>query len=155
MKNKKDVIVLGIGNTIRGDDGIGIYILNYLEPKFKEKADFLSTEEMGLSLIDFLSGYKKAIIIDSMLTGKNEAGTVEIFKLSDFNSSNSKSAHYVGLPDLKLFAQRIGIDFPEEIYIIGIEVEDPYVISPEPSDRIRRKMPNILREVEKHIKNLI
>ncbi|MEO0254635.1 MAG: hydrogenase maturation protease [candidate division WOR-3 bacterium] len=152
---RKKYLILGLGNTIRGDDGIGIYLTKFLEKKFLNLADIISTEEMGLSLIDFLSPYEKAVIIDSIFTGKKDIGEIYIFKQKDFDSKQIKSNHYIGLPEIYKIAKKLKIPFPKELLIIGISVEDPYTIKPELSENLKKKIPEIITKIEKIIRDFL
>ena len=110
MSSKK-IIVLGIGNSILGDDGIGLRIVEDLSQYMKENIDFIQTEEMGFGLLDFLTGYDLAIIIDSVQTG-GIPGSINIFSIRDFKPEQSLSNHYVGLPQLAQMAGQLNIKFP-------------------------------------------
>ncbi len=152
---RKNYLILGLGNTIRGDDGIGIYLTKFLEKKLINLADVITTEEMGFSLLDFLSPYEKAIIIDSIFTGKNDTGEIYVFKEKDLNPKQIKSNHYIGLPEIYKLAKKLKIPFPKEILIIGISVEDPYTIKPELSENLKKKIPEIVIKIEKIIKDFL
>ncbi|MEN3045045.1 MAG: hydrogenase maturation protease [Candidatus Hydrothermales bacterium] len=152
MNNQKENVIIGLGNTIRGDDGIGIYITGFLSKKFKDLVDVVSTEEMGLSLLDFLSPYKKAVIIDSIYTGKQDTGNIYVFNGKNINDSELKSNHYIGIPELIHVARKLRLPFPKEILIIGISVEDPFTIRPTISEDLKNKIPEILNKIEKIIK---
>ncbi len=110
---------------------------------------------MGFSLLDIVSGYEKLIIIDSILTGKKEVGFVHEIKIDEILSSDLKSNHYAGIPDLYFLAKKFDIPFPEEVLILGIEVKDPFEIKEDFSDEIKEKIPEIEKEVEKRIRNFL
>ncbi|MEN3046865.1 MAG: hydrogenase maturation protease [Candidatus Hydrothermales bacterium] len=152
MSNQRKNVILGLGNTIRGDDGIGIYIAGFLTRKYKDLVDVVSTEEMGLSLLDFLSPYEKAIIIDSIYTGKQDVGNLYIFNGKDIQSNGIKSNHYVGIPELIQIAKKLKLPFPREILIIGVSVENPFTIRLSLSESLKNKIPEILDKIEKIIK---
>ena len=64
----KRTLVLGIGNTIRGDDGFGIETVRRLREQINMKdVDIEETSEAGFSLLSLMSGYEGAIIVDSMI----------------------------------------------------------------------------------------
>ena len=148
-------LVLGIGNSILGDDGVGIRVGQELESQFNHVADFIFTEEMGFSLLDFLSGYEEAIIIDSLVSGHKEPGEIVVMDLANFDAQFDLSNHYVGLPEMARMAQEIGVDFPSQITMIGIEVEDPYIISDDLSPIIQKKFPDIVRDVSSKLDELL
>jgi hydrogenase maturation protease len=146
----KRIIVLGIGNSILGDDGIGLRIVEDLSKTMNETIDFIQTEEMGFGLLDFLTGYDAAIIVDSVQTG-GIPGSIHLFSIRDFKPEQSLSNHYVGLPQLAAMANRLNIKFPGDISVIGIEVKDPYQITMTLSDELKKKYDCILEKVKEEI----
>lgn len=152
---KKKYLILGLGNTIRGDDGVGIYITKFLEKRLMNLADVITTEEMGLSLLDFLSPYEKVIIIDSIFTGKNDTGEIYVFKEKDLSPRQIISNHYIGIPEIYKIAKKLKIPFPKEVLIIGISVQDPYTIKPELSENLKKIIFEIVKKIEKIIKDFL
>lgn len=155
VKNHKETIVLGLGNTLRGDDGIGILMAAELERKFHTDADFICTEEMGLSLLDFLAGYQEAVILDSICTANHEAGTIHRLSLADFPPQAKRSAHYAGLPEAAALAKKLDIPFPEKVHILGIEVRDPFDVTTSLSPALQEKLPRILSELERILEQVL
>ncbi|MEO0266623.1 MAG: hydrogenase maturation protease [candidate division WOR-3 bacterium] len=148
--------MLGLGNSLRKDDRIGLYLIEKLKDKFKNKdIDFLATEEMGFSLLDIISGYEKLIIIDSILTGEKEVGFIHEIKIEDLLEGNLRSSHYAGIPDLYILSKKLNILFPEKILILAIEVRDPFEIKEDFSEELKEKIFEIERKVEEKIKEFL
>lgn len=152
MKTK---IVLGLGNTLRGDDGIGIAATMALAKKFAGRAEFVCTEEMGFVLLDYLSGYEEALIIDSICTGGGETGKIHCFSLEDFPPHPNGSAHYLGLPEAAQLAKEMQIPFPAKVHVLGIEISQPFDISPSLSPELQAKLPGILENLESLLRELL
>ena len=150
-----NTLILGLGNMLRGDDAVGIYVTMALEKKLEDGATVVCTEEMGLSLLDHLSGFDEAIIIDSISTAAQEMGKVHLLSLADFASNGHRSNHYIGLPEAALLAQRLALPFPETVHIIGVEVVNPYTISTSLSLPMQRRLPGILKEVEDTVRGIL
>ena len=68
-----NTLILGIGNTILTDDGIGIKIAQKLKEDNPE-LEVMETSEVGMALLELLDGYDKAIIIDSIKTEQGKPG---------------------------------------------------------------------------------
>jgi len=147
--------VLGLGNTLRGDDGIGILMAAELEKKLHTDAKFVCTEEMGLGLLDFLAGYQEAVILDSIYTANHEAGTIHRLSLVDFPPHTNRSTHYAGLPEAAALANKLDIPFPEKVYILGIEVQNPFDITTSLSPDLQQKLPQILSELEEILERIL
>jgi hydrogenase maturation protease len=83
----KNTIVLGIGNPLMCDEGIGIRVIEELQSasgNFPE-ADFLDAGTGGIAMVHRLEGYKKAILIDCALMGQ-QPGTIKRFTPDDVTS---------------------------------------------------------------------
>ena len=115
-------IVLGVGNLILGDDGVGIHVTREVKKQIND-LDITIDEAItgGMNLLDLLVGYDKAIIIDAVKSETAETGEVKRIPLSDFNTMNSCNPHDVSLVEAIKMAKRLGeTRIPTEIIIIGI-----------------------------------
>jgi len=122
------ILVLGIGNTIRGDDGAGIRAVEVLREYFKEYGifdiDIKETEEGGINLLGLLAGYKKAIIIDAIVTKDGKKGDIYRLTEKSFAATNvTHSTHQMGLSTIISKAEDMHIDIPGEIVIYAIDVQ--------------------------------
>lgn len=154
-KNKRDLVV-GVGNILLSDDGIGIHIIKRLEEeKSLADAEFL---DMGTSSMDL--GYyidenvRKMVIIDC-IKSKDEPGS--IFRLSPGDLVSKKkesfSLHQLKLIDtLKLVS--INTDFPETI-ILGIVPYDTSTFSEKLSPEIQKIFPDIYSRIFNVIKEFL
>ena len=111
------------------------------------QADFLVTEEMGLSLLDFLSGYESVILIDSACTGDKEPGELHLSTDADFEEISGPSNHYLGLPEIIRIARRLNIPFPVNFSVIGVEIQYSDLIAEGLSDDLKSKFPSIKQRV--------
>jgi len=140
-------LVLGLGNTILCDDGVGIHIANSIREKCSS-TEVLEASAAGFRIVDEMIGYEKLILIDSIITGSKVPGTLH--KL-DFDEL-SKTAHYASPHDISLFdAFRIvkdqGYTLPEEIIIYAIEVEDVETLSEQCTKKVQKTIPAITDQI--------
>jgi len=151
----KNLLVLGLGNDILSDDGVGIEVVRRLKKRFHgiEGIDFIETNEMGLSLLDFLAGYNHAIIVDSIITGRHKPGTILIFDRGDFNLPSACNPHHMGLDEILDLAEKTGIPIPEKIHIVAIEVSDPFTFSEGLTPEVKKALPGVLDTIEKIIRD--
>jgi len=115
-------IILGVGNHILGDDGVGVHVANELKTRI-HYPDITIEEALtgGMNLLDLLLGYDKAIIIDAVKTETGENGEVKRIPLSDFSTMHSCNPHDVSLTEAIEMAKKMGEKrIPKEIIIIGI-----------------------------------
>ncbi|MCG2820833.1 MAG: hydrogenase maturation protease [Candidatus Atribacteria bacterium] len=118
---------MGIGNTIRGDDGIGIYIAEEIKKKLvnkKNNVTVISTETAGLNLLDLIVGYSKLIIVDSIqVSSNNELGHIFKLEVNQINTSNSHfNSHDIDFSKLFKIGKKLGIKLPKKIKIYGIGI---------------------------------
>jgi len=149
------VVVLGLGNTILGDDAIGIRVVQAISPEFELRADLRFAEEMGFGLLDIISGYEVLVIVDSIQSGYKDPGEIHLIPVEDFPVQPVRSNHFVGIPELAGMADKLHIPFPHKTWVIGIEVKDPYLITEELSDSIKRRFCGIVAKVEDKLSTII
>lgn len=121
----KKTAVIGIGNTLRRDDGIGILILESLLKFYKrQQIDYLNFGTASFDLIQRLADYKKTLLIDGINAGL-AAGELRIFKIDDLDSSLGTalgSTHEFSLKSLFEIIKKLKIK--TKVYVAGIQVED-------------------------------
>lgn len=156
MKNKKHDLLIGVGNILLTDDGIGVHIIRYMEENDPfDNAEYL---DMGTSSMDL--GYyideniRKMVIIDSIKSDE-KPGTLFRMTPDDLVSKRdqSYSLHQLKLVDtLKLAA--IDTEFPETI-IIGIVPHDVRTFSESLSAEMQKIFPDIFARVVKAVKDFL
>lgn len=120
-------IVLGVGNLILGDDGVGIHVVNEVKKHLSKNSDVTIDEAItgGMNLLDLLLGYEKAIIVDAVKSEDAENGEVKRIPLGDFNTMHSCNPHDVSLTEAIKMAEKLGEDrIPKEIVVIGIMMKE-------------------------------
>ena len=118
-------LVLGLGNTIMSDDGIGPRVIEHLQQEGGLPADsiLLDGGTLGLDLLPHLEGVGQLIIVDAVETG-NEPGTIVrlVGEEVPVALETKLSPHQMGLKDL-LAVARLMDCLPEEIVLIGVQPE--------------------------------
>jgi len=119
-------IVLGVGNPILRDDGVGIHVVKQLKQHINDPNVTLDEALTGgMNLLDMIRGYDKAILIDAIKMKNGRNGEVKRFLLSDFSSIHSYNPHDVTLLEALQLAEKLGENrIPREIIVIGIVLEE-------------------------------
>jgi len=97
----KSILVLGVGNYLMGDEGVGVHIIQALAKKtLPDYVDILDGGTGGFLLLDSFSTYPIVIFLDATMDGK-PAGSISLIHpkfASDFPAA--LSVHDVGLKDM-------------------------------------------------------
>lgn len=127
MANKGDIAVLGVGNILLSDDGVGVLALEkfgemYSVPK---KVSLIDGGTGGLSLVSVFEGKSLVIMLDAVSADK-EPGTLLRFKGSDLDleemqSVRIESLHDIGMSELLALAALGGES--ADVVLIGMEPE--------------------------------
>ena len=146
-------LVLGLGNDILTDDGVGLVLTRRLRDVFKDSGsiDFIETNEMGLSLLDFLEGYQWAVIIDAIVTGTGKPGTLYVLEKDIFQHPQAGNPHHMGLDEILDVAEKMDLSMPEDLFVMAVEAKDLYSFSEELTPELEDAIPELLAEIAKII----
>jgi hydrogenase maturation protease len=119
-------LVLGLGNPILTDDGVGIKVVHALESRVDDSQVTLHESSLGgLNLLDILVGYDRAIIVDAIQTREGTTGNVYHLKSDDFEPCLHMScAHDVDFATALELGRRLELRLPRDITVVAVEVQD-------------------------------
>jgi len=125
MKNKQ-TLILGVGNSLLGDEGAGIHALNLLQSQYPNipGITYVDGGTLSFSLASYIEDCDKLIVFDAA-EFKSPAGTVRTLigdAMDAFLGAAKRSPHEVGLLDLFDIARLTGT-LPEKRALIGIQPE--------------------------------
>ncbi len=152
MTDKK-IKVLGCGNTLVGDDGVGIRVIERLQQiKLPSNVEAIDAGVGGLAILSWIEDADKVIIIDAVQTGNEPPGTVYKFTDKELPPSNMfmLSLHDLNLVDT-INVGRIVQKMPDEIVIIGVEVRRVAEFTKELTPEVEAAIPEVLDLVLKEI----
>ena len=122
--DKTQIAVMGIGNILMQDEGIGVHIIRELEKyDFNPHIALIDGGNMGIDLLPFLDEHNKMIIIDAVDFEKNP-GFIDTIENDDILTlfTTKMSLHHLGLKDVLSYAKLLD-QTPEELCLIGIQPE--------------------------------
>jgi len=149
-------IILGIGNPILGDDGVGVHVANELKKCINNPSIIIDEATTGgMNLLDLILGYDKAIIIDSVKTKDGENGEVKRIPLSDFSTMHSCNPHDVSLIEAIDMAKKMRENrIPQKIIVIGVMMKEiPCQFGEKLSKKIAATIPKAVELTLKEIKS--
>jgi hydrogenase maturation protease len=151
------ILVLGIGNTIMGDDGVGIHVARTVKDRLQSRTD-LDVKELGvggLRLVEEILGYEKVIIVDSYSSADSNPGQIREFDLAQFQDSmHPSSPHGTNFATaLQLYKRLAPERIPGKIRIFTVDIHATQTFGEDLSPPIRaaasRLAESIIRMVER------
>lgn len=125
MTNPPKILVLGVGNTLYTDEGLGVRAVEQLSSSydFSENVTVFDGGTLGMKLMDYIVKYDKLIVVDAVLCG-DEAGSIYRLVGEDLRKSLgfNNSMHQTDLVDTLIFCELIG-NRPDTV-VIGMEPSD-------------------------------
>jgi hydrogenase maturation protease len=138
----KDIVVLGLGNVLMSDEGVGVRVVERLQEQAAQFPDveFIDAGTGGMSVLHLIANRKKTIIVDCAMMGQTP-GTIRKFTPDDVKSVKQVShfsLHDVDILKVLELSKQLE-ECPPEVIIFGIEpakVEQGDTLSPELENRI-------------------
>ena len=146
-------LILGLGNPILSDDGVGIRVARALEGRLNQPdVTVMETSVAGLDFLELLVGYNRAIIIDAIQTKEGKVGQVYRLEPEAFNATRHASTpHDVNFATALELGNRLGLALPQQIIIFAIEVENVTTYSEECTPKVRDAIPVCVEMVMQEI----
>ena len=147
MEHSPRLLVLGIGNLLMGDEGVGVHAIRALEKeRLPAGVDVLDGGTGGFHLLSCMGEYPSVIVIDATMDG-GEPGTVRIAKprfLGDY--PRSLGAHDIGLRDLLESAALLG-PLPV-VHLITVSITDIGSVTTELTTAVQRALVRVVQSVQ-------
>jgi hydrogenase maturation protease len=148
LSENNKTLILGLGNILMGNEGIGVKSIEYMEDKtLPENVVLLDGGTGGFHLLHLFNEYEKFIMIDATLTD-GKPGEINIIKpkfASDF--PRSLTSHDIGLRDLMQSAELLG-DLPD-ISLITINIKELDEVKIGLSQELNQVLPQVYNAVLK------
>ena len=146
-------LVLGMGNPILSDDGVGVRVAEAVRASLPPDApvDVCELSVGGLRLMEHMLGYERVILIDAMQPGHAEPGTFRRLSYTELArlcpTQHVTCVHDTSLVTALEMAQRMGLPVPREIIVYAIGVQDVENFGEQLTPAVARALPAILDAV--------
>jgi len=153
----KMIKVLGAGNYLMADDGVGIHILQKLEKYNRTDIELENAGVGGLAILDLMEDADDVIIVDAVRGGGGEPGSIYRFTDKELPPAHlfMMSLHDLNLVDTLSLGRQIQPELmPDSIVIIGIEVERVEGICTELSPKVQAAADKVVQIVFEEIERL-
>jgi len=144
------ILVLGIGNPILSDDGVGIHVARKLKQEALPGVDVEELAASGLELLDMVRGYDRLAIVDAIQTEGGRPGDIYELREEDFERTiHGSSPHGINVATaLALGRKLVPEEMPEEVLFFAIEAEDLENVS-------ERLTPDVERSVDVAVRMIV
>ena len=142
----ENILVMGVGNYLMGDEGIGVHIIQEMAKQdLPDQLDILDGGTGGFSLLGCFESYPVIIFVDATIDGK-APGTISVIRpkfASDF--PNALSVHDVGLKDMVEAVYLM--DTVPDIYLITISITELKPMTLELSGPVFAAIPKVIDKI--------
>ena len=138
--------IIGLGNTLLTDDGVGIYAVRELRKRLTaagraDTVDIVETETAGFALMELLTGWDRVILIDSIQFDNVEPGTVVHINPQDLRTSlRLRSVHEIDLPTVLALGRKLSLPMPDKVEIVAIQSQDALTLGESLTPPVHRGM---------------
>lgn len=140
------ILILGLGNDILSDDAVGLIVARQLRADLAgdPHMEVRETQEMGLALLDHLTGYREAILVDAIQTGTAPPGTLHELDADGLKRLAGGTPHFLGVGETIELGRQLGLDMPARVRIFAVEVSDTQTLGTQLTPAVRNVLPDIL-----------
>lgn len=136
------------------DDRFGAVIAAHLGDQGRSEIDVVLTANTGFDLLDYTLGAERLIVVDTVMTGASQPGTVFTWRESDLRSVPGGSPHYVGLFEALALARLLGLAAPTEVMLVCVEGADCTSVGGAMDPAVEAAVPGVLDVIDRLVGSL-
>jgi hydrogenase maturation protease len=144
-------LVLGLGNPILTDDGIGIHVVQEMATRpLPNNVTCAEASLGGLRLLEIVAGYERLILVDAIQTADGRPGDIYRLSGNDLRASlHAGSTHDLSFSGALRLGRGMGLALPdnENILILAIEVVDVLTFGEECTPEVVAAIPRAVEAV--------
>ena len=116
--------LLGLGNEILADDAFGILVAREVDRLGPGRIEVVCSSSAGFNLLDDLLGASHLVIVDTIMTGAANPGTIHVFRAHHVSHASGIAPHFLGIFEVLALGRRLHLDVPLEAIVIAVEALD-------------------------------
>lgn len=149
-------LVLGMGNPILSDDGVGLLVAERLRTlPLPDGVEVRQSEVAGLRLLELVRGFTRVIIIDALQSGAEsgrEPGEIVRYEAKDFKGGQRYgSAHSIGLGTILELGERLGLPMPRDVVVYAVEAADVETFAEELSSPVAAAAERVIWQIREEL----
>lgn len=158
------ILVLGMGNDIYGDDGVGLHAVRLLRDEWADEimsggssasVEFVECVLSGAALLDIIHGCNALVLIDTIMKDEPVTGRIRILDAAEIRDFPGPSPHYVSVPQVLAIGRAIGLTMPKTVVVIAIEAKNLFLLGEGLSKDMCARLPDILGAAKDVLRRLI
>ena len=110
---------------------------------------------MGLALLDFLTGYDAAVIVDSIQTGQAPPGFIHELDAASLKQLTGGTPHFLGVGETLALGRQLNMPMPGQVRIFAIEVEDPFTLGTQLTPGLQTALPGIVERIAAAVSGIV
>jgi len=151
-------LVLGLGNELYGDDGVGIHVVRELRKEFesakkrRRKPNNIYFEECslsGLALLEVIVGYDTLLIVDTVKKANPSTGKIHLLKEKDLRYIPGPSPHYISVPQTLEIGRKLRLKVPSKVKVVAVEAKNMYNLGEGLTAEMKKAVPVIAEKVKR------
>jgi hydrogenase maturation protease len=158
---RPDTTIIGMGNPILSDDSIGVRLANDVACALLGRPDVVVVPECsvgGLNLLDYLEGYRLAVVLDAIRTRGGVPGACYRFTAADLRpTAHLGNVHDANFATALALGRRLGLDLPadRDIHVFAVEIVDDTTFGTELTAAVAHRYPECRRRVLRGLKTML
>ena len=109
--------------------------------------DVVESALTGMYLLEAVVGASRLIVVDTVVTGASDPGTVLELNESDLDGPRGGSPHYIGLLETLDLARALGLDVPADVVILAVEAGDDLTVGGDMTAPVKAAVPIVVERV--------
>lgn len=147
MHERCSARLLCLGNDLLADDAFGYVAAEELRQRMPADVEVVFTANTGIGLIDHLGQATLLVVVDTVVTGTADPGTVYVLEEGDISSVPGGSPHYIGLFETLALGRKLEMAMPERLVIIAVEASGNLTLGGEMHAAVRAALPVVVERV--------
>ncbi len=146
-------LVVGIGSTIRRDDGVGVRAARRFKARSSNSVDVIELGTAGLSLLDFVEGFDRLVVIDAIVTGAPPGTVYQLTGKEVTKTVHLGIGHEADLPTALSLGRKLSRRMPADVVVVAVEAADITTFSEELTPEVASAMPEVQARLERLVEH--
>jgi hydrogenase maturation protease len=147
---KAHTVVVGLGNPVLADDGVGIAVARALAPRLTGSGIAVTESSWGgMRFLDLLAGFDRAVLVDAIQWRRGPVGTVYCLTPEEaIPTVRASGYHDISLGQALALGAKLDIPLPRSVVVFAVEVADATTVREGLSPAVAAAVPEVIEDIE-------